>query len=324
MYSMKPIYTNVDSIEIPDNIYKMKSLHIEDDVSQSSAGSNTTLNPRMQQLEERQLSILKKLSSLEDEVKQMSKHLGHKYGDSAPITKTTSSASTTASIPNKPVSLPDGTLDFVISVSAKNPSFSPMLIGELLKKRGVSVAFPTHGHSSCKDGSLTAEVLKPYGGALNGRLGTSTKAKVFLTFLIKDVPFCPSVMYSPVLQTKIIGDVNIARYLTRFLLSDLYDENNAEVVGAVDGWLDTARQMGNGNSKEKDAALKSLNAHLGRNQGFLCSGRFTLADLAVLSALLGARSNFKSLPKNAKAWFQTMASSFDLNNFDVPSAWVSS
>lgn len=61
-----------------------------------------------------------------------------------------------------------------------------MLIGELLKKRGVSVAFPTHGHSSCKDGSLTAEVLKPYGGALNGRLGTSTKAKVFLTFLIKD------------------------------------------------------------------------------------------------------------------------------------------
>ena len=47
----------------------------------------------MQQLEERQLSILKKLSSLEDEVKQMSKQLGHKYGDSAPITKTTSSAS---------------------------------------------------------------------------------------------------------------------------------------------------------------------------------------------------------------------------------------
>ena len=83
-------------------------------------------------------------------------------------------------------------------------------------------------------------------------------------------------------------------------------------------------QMGNGNSKEKDAALKSLNAHLGRNQGFLCAGRFTLADLAVLSALLGARSNFKSLPKNAKAWFQTMASIFNLNNFDVPSAWVSS
>ena len=50
-------------------------------------------------------------------------------------------------------------------------------------------------------------------------------------------------MYSPVLQTKIIGDVNIARYLTRFLLLDLYDENNTEVVGAVDGWLDTARQV---------------------------------------------------------------------------------
>ena len=40
MYSMKPIYTNVDSIAIPDNMYKMKSLHLEDDVSQSSSGSN--------------------------------------------------------------------------------------------------------------------------------------------------------------------------------------------------------------------------------------------------------------------------------------------
>lgn len=40
MYSMKPIYTNVDSIEIPDNMYKMNSLHLGDDVSQSSAGSN--------------------------------------------------------------------------------------------------------------------------------------------------------------------------------------------------------------------------------------------------------------------------------------------
>lgn len=50
-------------------------------------------------------------------------------------------------------------------------------------------------------------------------------------------------MYSPVQQTKIIGDVNIARYLTRFLLSDLYDETDTGVVGPIDGWLDTARQV---------------------------------------------------------------------------------
>ena len=84
------------------------------------------------------------------------------------------------------------------------------------------------------------------------------------------------------------------------------------------------QQISNGNTKEKDAALKSLNAHLGRNQGFLCSGRLTLADIAVLAAILGARSNFKTLPKNAKVWFQTMSSSFDLKNFNVPSTWTSS
>ena len=96
---------------------------------------------------------------------------------------------TTSTTTFKEVNLPEGTLDFVISVSAKNPSFSPLLIGELLRQRGIDVAFPTHAHSSCKVETLTADILSPYGGSLSGRIGTSTKAKVFITFLIKDGMF---------------------------------------------------------------------------------------------------------------------------------------
>jgi len=320
MYSMKPVY-KTDDIEVSDIMYKMKSLHCEE----TTTGSNETLNPRMKQLEETQLLILKKLANLENEVKQMSSQLGHNYGDASPVPSSTtrSSQSTASTLPSGPVQLPEGTLDFVITVSAQNPSFSPLLIGELLRKRGVNVAFPTHLHSSCKEGSITAQILQPYGGELTGRLRTSTTAKVYLTIMIKDVPFCPSVMYSAMLQTRIIGDTNIARFLTRFLVPDLYDENNMESVSSIDQMMDMAKQLASSSTKVREAAMKSLNAHLGRKQEYLSCDRFTLADIATLSALLSNRSNFNSLPKNVKPWFQRIASNFDLRNFTLPAAWSS-
>jgi len=50
-------------------------------------------------------------------------------------------------------------------------------------------------------------------------------------------------MYSPILQTRIIGDINIARYISRFLLPDLYEENSAEVVASIDQWMDASKQV---------------------------------------------------------------------------------
>lgn len=323
------MHQNADNIEIPSVIYKMKSLHGGEPATggniEESCCSAGPLNPRMKQLEERQITILERLANLENEVKQISQQLDHKYGDPAPVASIVSTNTKAINKPSiAPVKLPEGTVDFVISLSASSPSFSPLIIGEMLKKRGVDIAFPTHLHSSCRDG-VSKDVLSPFGGLLTGRLGTTATSKVYFTFMFKDEPFCPSVMYSPLLQTRIIGDVNVARYLCRFLVPDLYDENDMDVVASVDQWLDTSKQMSVGNTKEKDAALKSLNAHLGKH-AFVCDDQLSLADVTLLSALLANSSNFKSLPKNVKPWFQCMISNFDrsfIEKFNVPVSWLS-
>lgn len=314
MYSMKPIYQNSDKIEVPTQMYKMASLHDE----KHQASNNETLNPRMKQLEDRQLSILQKLANLENEVKQISCRLGHNYGDPAPV-KTIAS---TAAPSSEPIKLPDGTLDFVISVSANSPdsALSPYIIGEVLKRRGVDVAFPVHVHSSCKNvNSIKSTQHKCLS---TGRLKTSTKAKVHFTFIFKEDPFTPNVMFSPISQTKIIGDVNIARYLCRFLVPDLYDEKDVNSVSNIDQWVDIARRMSQGSSKEKDGCMKTLNAYFGKKHTYLCSGRLSLADVSIFSSILGNTSSFKSLPKNVKPWFESMASTVG-HNFNVPSNWLS-
>lgn len=50
-------------------------------------------------------------------------------------------------------------------------------------------------------------------------------------------------MYSPLTQTRIIGDVNIARYLSRFLVPDIYDDTDATSIARIDNLLDLARQV---------------------------------------------------------------------------------
>ena len=44
-------------------------------------------------------------------------------------------------------------------------------------------------------------------------------------------------------STRIYGDVNIARYLSRLLLKHLYEEKNIEWVGEIDQWLENIRQV---------------------------------------------------------------------------------
>jgi len=45
------------------------------------------------------------------------------------------------------------------------------------------------------------------------------------------------------LQTRIYGDINIARYLTRTFLPDLYDETDVCAVTQIDHWLEYSRQI---------------------------------------------------------------------------------
>lgn len=288
MYILKPIYQQTENIDLPTCMYKMKSIHQDDDVPIDSSNEMT---PAMKLLEQRQNQILSQLEELRNEVKSLSEKVGHKFGD-------TTSLSTAATSQNlQPIKLPAESLDFVIQCSPSQPSFSPIFIAELLRSRGVTVSTPTQMHSSLKP-DFDKNFLDLTGG-LKGRV-QFPNSQVYFTYIWKEDGFCPSMNVSP--SVRIHGDVNIARYLSRLFLTDMYDEKNLEVVADVDRWLENARQLAHGNPKEKDAAMKALNVQLGKYQ-HVSQENMTIADIATLASLLSSQQRFQTLPKNVKKWF---------------------
>jgi len=311
MYQMRPLH-QVENIPVPSVMYQMKSLHevVETD------------DPDMKTLLEKDRKIADDLVALTNEVKELSLKLGHTFGQ--PSTTTTGMKSITEGTRKLQLStnLPNGITDLVISTSVAQPAFSAALIGEFLQQHGIHTAMIAQKHSS-----LVTDVPENYLAVTNG-LGSRlqhTVDKLAFTFVWKaSDPFTPSLMHSPSIQTRVMGDANIARYLARLLVPQLYNEDDVAGVAAIDRWIDSAVQLYNGNSKEKDSVVKAMNSHLGKNDYF-CGGSVTLADVTLLGALLANSDHVKTLPKNAKKWFQNMSSHFGntISRFGVPATWTS-
>lgn len=134
------------------------------------------------------------------------------------------------------------------------------------------------------------------------------KYKVIIQLKAEKFPFVavengPELMVSPAKQSVICGEVNIARYINR-LLSPAFDTADITMATTADEWLDTADlQIFNGNSKQRNAAVKSINNRLKKND-WLVGSEFSVVDAIVWSALNQTELS-KGAPENVQTWLNT-------------------
>jgi len=287
MYMMKPYQSVDESVELPDNMYKMKSYHCGDQ-HQNTVQSTMCDKSPVDILEQRQEDVLKKLENLQSSITDLRKIYNVK--DESVVTMTTLQSVSTTPVGN-------GVLDIVINVDPSSLPYSLIMLCHELCER-FTVLQSTFVHSSVSDNvpNNLRNLL-----STNGKIKRSD-AQIAITLVWKKVSNGPQLIVDPTCQTPIMGEVNIARYITRLLQPDL---DTVDIIKAtqIDDLLDIAQlQIVAGNSKEKAAAVRTLNATLGK-QDWLTGTEPCVADMVVWSVLQQA-GLIASSPANVKKWLK--------------------
>jgi len=353
MYSLKPVNGECTEVELPTCMYSMKSYHETNQLS----NADEPMSAELLELRSRQEKLIGSLNEIEREMQLVAEQLGCSLdnlpADDKPpadnqdealaalaaafapapgktidtgkktyamIAREAHQANPEASISLLDVvvpTLPGGTLDYVISVSPERTSLTPVLLASLLKRRGLDISVAVHLHSSCQQAVPLA--YREFACAFYA----PHRTKVLFTYIWKEDTFTPSLMLQPAKHSRIHGDTNVGRYLARSLAPDLYEVGGLHRATAIDRWLDVCAQLTHGSSKERDAAMKSLNAELGK-QEYLVGKSLSLADLCTLAAVIGSQSSFASLPKNVKRWLGKMSGEFPsiVDKLNLPESWT--
>lgn len=96
-----------------------------------------------------------------------------------------------------------------------------------------------------------------------------------------------------------------SRYLSRLSCAN-YDSDPITST-LIDNWLELVHSsIIHGNNKDRQAALRSLNSHLGKNP-FLVGDSYTLCDVVAWSGLVQTQLH-ESLPANVLKWFKSLSS----------------
>lgn len=116
------------------------------------------------------------------------------------------------------------------------------------------------------------------------------------------VPSGPQLVVSPLRQSVIQGEVNMIRYIRR-LLDPTAETRDPVTMAICDEVLDLVQsRLIDGNSKERDAALRTLNSRLGRTS-WLVGNSMSSADIAAWSGINHCKLA-ADLPANVKKWFK--------------------
>ncbi|XP_071965255.1 aminoacyl tRNA synthase complex-interacting multifunctional protein 2-like [Antedon mediterranea] len=259
MYHVEPYYKFSNSdVELPNSMYPLKSIY---DFGEGE--ENSTLV----ELERRQERILQELNLLKNEVETLSARYAPKSGSRQVARVSTANTNW----------LKNGVVhDIVINANPNQPPHSLFVLYKLLSEQ-CTCAVAVHTHSSIK--VLPFQLSECFGECTTKR----NKAQIMLTLIWKDVTRVEMVI-NPNSQTPIQGEANVGRYLAR-LLNPAYDADDIIRATEIDNWIDLAtNSFLNGSSRDRTAAIKTLNSHLGK-QDWLMGDEVSLADIMMWSML---------------------------------------
>lgn len=107
-------------------------------------------------------------------------------------------------------------------------------------------------------------------------------------------------MISPIKQTKIQGECNVAKYLMR-LLGEYSDDSGESAV--TDHWFDTAACIASSNNTCKADALAKLSAYLSKHDKLSYSNEYGAEDIVMASVFTRCVKSGKQMnDKNIKKW----------------------
>ncbi|XP_072028686.1 aminoacyl tRNA synthase complex-interacting multifunctional protein 2-like [Amphiura filiformis] len=306
MFKVKPYYDySKAQIELPTCMFKMKNVH-------DNSCSNNVIeeeDAELAALECRQESILQELKVLESEVTTLAVKL-KLQDDGVPVTHKTLQSSTKTQSGHKKggaklatsKSVPIAELgnvihDIVIYANPNSPPLSLFVLYHTLSSQ-YRCRTAVHIHSSVKN--VPEKLLQSLANGVEVGRG---EAQIGITLIWKDVLHGPELKVSAHSQTPIQGEANVARYLAR-LITPRYDAGTIQHVCAVDDLLDLASfTILGGSSKERAAALRSLNSLLGKNTWLAPSGEMSIADAVVWSTLHQVQMT-SGTPSNVQKWLK--------------------
>lgn len=287
MFKVEPHYSfDTKDVALPTCMFKMDKLVGKEAVTiPRQCGTEVTMD--IQLLEKRQERILKELEDIRQEVESLEQKLGVQSSSLPPSTKQVTSG--TAAVLGNIIH------DVVVYANPDSPPYSLVYLHKRLQEH-CTCRTAVHVHSSVR--SVPEKLLNCFG---NGSQVERPDAKISITLIWKDVKHGPEMRVNPSHQTPICGEANIARYLAR-LLQPSYEVDLLSACLA-DHWLDLASfSLIGGNSKERAAAVRSLNSHLGRKP-WLLEETSSFVDAVVFSALQQT-GQASSASGNVKTWLK--------------------
>ncbi|XP_013781155.1 aminoacyl tRNA synthase complex-interacting multifunctional protein 2-like [Limulus polyphemus] len=310
MYRLEPVYNHGMKAELPTCMYKMTSIYEENNGTSKESSI-------YKELEDRQIEILKRLEQLKAEVEKLKVN-------TQPM-KATAPAATT-NLTNRECGVIEQlqaniglenqvcvVKDIVITASPNYPPVSVWIMRNLLGQK-IKVKLSTHLHSSLTN-------FPPKIRSLEDAVTDSDRndCQLVITVIWKDVEKDPELMVNPIKQSSILGEVNIVRYLGRFVTPG-YDDGDPITATEIDFFLEVIHSSFiNGNNKEKQGVLKTANVKLGK-QTFLVGSELTIADIMLWSVIVQNKMEH-DLPSNVKKWFKSLCNNVIFSN--LPEAFYS-